>query len=84
MHLTIPTTITSDCPRADHRVIEWSTSDPTFPVHWILGQGDATDTMYLVEVGEDLYLFQWLTPTVDQAVEMSVLSTLQFIDAIPS
>ena len=83
VHLTVPTKITADCPRTDHRVIEWSTSDPTFQVHWILGQGDATDSMYLVEVGSDLYLFQWLTPTVDEKVEMGVLSTLQFIDSIP-
>jgi hypothetical protein len=84
VHLTVPTKITADCPRADHRVIEWSTSDPTFQVHWILGQGDATDSIYLVEVGSDLYLFQWLRPTVEEAVEMSVLSTIEFIDTIPN
>ena len=85
VHLTVPTKITADClsPNNGHRVIEWSTSDPTFQVHWVLGQGDATDTMYLVEVGSDLYLFQWLTPTVNEALEMSVLSTVQFIDKIP-
>lgn len=83
VHLTIPTQITADCPRADHRVIEWSTSDPTFRGNWILGQGDATDTMYLVEVGNDLYLFQWLTPSVDETLEMSILSTITFISTIP-
>ena len=84
VHLTVPTKITADCARADHRVLEWSTSDPTFPVHWQLGQGDVTDTIYLVEVGADQYLFQWLTPTLQPEAEMSVLSTLEFIDAIPS
>lgn len=82
VHLAVPTTITTDCPRADHRIIEWSTADPTFPNHWILGQGDP-DSMYLVEVGSDLYLLQWLNPTNDPATEMSVLSTLTFINTIP-
>lgn len=83
VHLTVPTTITADCPRADHRVLEWSTSAVTFPVNWQLTQGEVTDSIYLVEVGSDLYLFQWLRPTVDEQVEMSVLSTLTFIDTIP-
>jgi hypothetical protein len=84
VHLTVPTQITADCPRADHRVIEWSTSDPTFQVHWVLGQGDVTDSIYLVEVDADLYLFQWLQPTIDPVADMAVLSTLKFIDALPS
>ena len=83
VHLTVPTKVTADCPRADHRVLEWSTSDPTFSVKWQLGQGDVTDSIYLVEVGSDLYLFQWLRPTIDEQVEMSVLSTIEFIDSIP-
>jgi hypothetical protein len=82
VHLTVPTTITQDCPRADHRMIEWSTSDPTFQIHWILRQGD-TDSIYLVEVGADLYLLQWLNPTNDAVAEMRVLSTLEFIDTLP-
>lgn len=84
VHLTVPTTITPDCPDRNHQVIEWSTSDPTFRNHWVLGQGEVTDSMYLVEVGTDLYLFQWLRPTVDERAEMSVLSTITFIDTIPS
>lgn len=83
VHLSVPTTITADCPRADHRVIEWSTSDPAFSWHIFLGQGDS-DSIYLVEVGGDLYLFQWLTPTLNADAEMQVLSTVTFIDTIPN
>ena len=83
VHLTVPTTISADCQRPDHRVIEWSTSDPSFPTHCVLGQGEVTDSIYLVEVGGDLYLFQWLTPTLQPEAEMAVLSTIQFIDTLP-
>ena len=84
VHLSIASTVTADCPRADHRVIEWSTSDPTFSWHIVLGQGDP-DSIYLFKpTADDLYLFQWLTPTLDPTAEAAVLDTIEFFESIPN
>ena len=82
VHLTIPSSQTSDCPSG--RVEEWSYAQSTGS--WHLNQGD-TDVVYLVQVGSDLYLFQWLAdsvPAVTPEEEVSLLSTMSFLTALPT
>ncbi|TAJ99712.1 MAG: hypothetical protein EPO36_11700 [Chloroflexota bacterium] len=86
LHLTIPTVPTADCQRGgpnDRRVIEWGTSVLEDTGFWFIRQGDP-DTIYLVEVDSDLYLLQWLGTGVTPAEELEVLSTVQFLDALPA
>ncbi len=86
VHLTVPTTKTADCQNRganSGRVMEFTNDDPSYPGGWILGQGDA-DSIYLVEVGGSLYLFQWLGPAMTPQAEMAVLSTISFVDVLPN
>ncbi|MCI0583509.1 MAG: hypothetical protein L0227_11595 [Chloroflexi bacterium] len=86
LHLTISTVPTADCQRGgpnDRRVIEWGTSVPDDTGFWFIRQGDP-DTIYLVEVGSDLYLLQWLGTGVTPAEELEVLSTVRFLDTLPA
>ena len=52
---------------------EWSTSHN--PGSWHINQGD-TDVVYLVQVGSDLYLLQWLGEGVTPEEELSLFSTV--------
>jgi hypothetical protein len=79
-HLVIPTTITADCPT---KVNEWTQGDVVTSGGWLIRQGD-TDVVYLVEVGSDLYLLQWLGAGVTPTEELSVLSTVHFVNGLPS
>jgi hypothetical protein len=86
VRLTVPTAKTPECQKAGPnkgRVVEWGTTNPDDPGFWMLAQGD-TDVIYLVEVGSDLFLLQWLGAGVTQQEELQVLSTVQFLDALPT
>lgn len=80
-HLEIPTTITADCPSGD--VYEWTQGDVVATGGWHLHQGE-TDGVYLIEVGSDLYLLQWFGADVTSADALSVISTVHFVNGLPS
>lgn len=80
-HLTIPVAVTADCPGG--RVFEWAQGDVASTGGWFIRQGD-TDVVYLVQVGSDLYLLQWLGAGVTPAEELSVLSTVHFLSGLPT
>jgi hypothetical protein len=85
VHLVVPTAKTPDCQKGgpnNGHVMEWTTGDAGSPGGWFIRQGD-TDSIYLVEVNGSLFLLQWLAPTIDEAAELEVLSTVHFIDALP-
>jgi len=79
--LVVPTVPTADC--ESHRVYEWTSSDPADTGGWHLNQGD-TDVIYLVKVGDNLVLLQWLGGGVTEEEERSVLSTITFTDTLPT
>ena len=74
-YIQIPTVVTADCP--GNRVQEWSQSLDAAVGGWHINQGE-TDVLYLIEVGSDLYLVQWLGDGVTHAEELSVISSLSF------
>jgi hypothetical protein len=83
LHLTVPTKPTPGCSPANGHVIEWSTDNPADSGSWHISQGD-TDEIYLVNVGNDVYLLQWLGAGVTHAEEQQVLSTVHFISELPT
>jgi hypothetical protein len=80
IHLAVTTAPTAEC--AADKVIEWTPKTPASGRVWFLSLGDP-DSIYLVEVGTDLYLIQWLGAGVMTADELAVLSTVHFLDALP-
>jgi hypothetical protein len=87
LHLTIPTTQTPECQKADRgieagRVSEWGASNQDSS-RWFITQGD-TDVIYLVDFGNDLYLIQWLGSGVTPEEEQQVISTVHFVHSLPS
>lgn len=78
--LTVPSVATPEC--SSHKVLEWTTSDPTNTGGWNLRQGD-TDILYLVQVNGDLILMQWLGTGVTRTEEQAVLATVRFTDTLP-
>jgi hypothetical protein len=80
LHLTIPSKATANC--ATGRVVEWTAANSAEQGNWHLAQGD-TDVVYLVQVGTDVYLLQWLGNSVTSQEELNVLSTVHFIDTLP-
>jgi hypothetical protein len=80
-HLTIPVATPASC--ASGVVNEWTQGDVAASGGWHINNGD-TDVVYLVEVGSDLYLLQWLGSGVLPAEELAVLSTVHFVNGIPT
>lgn len=80
VRVTIPTSKTPDCESS--RVQEFTTNTPG-DGGWFITQGD-TDVQYLVQVGDALYLLQWLGDGVTPEEEQEILSTVQFIDSLPT
>jgi hypothetical protein len=80
IHLAVTTAPTADCTAG--KVIEWTPKTPASSRVWFLSLGDP-DSIYLVEVGADLYLIQWLGNGVATADEQAVLSTVHFLDTLP-
>ena len=82
-HLSITTSASIDCPSAE--VFEFGPNDVaiTDGGYWSVKPGDA-DSIWLVEVGKDLYLLQYRGPDVSPATEEQVLSTVHFIDKLPT
>ncbi len=83
VHLVVPTTVTDGCQATGiaGRINEWTTSDPASTGGWFITQGD-TDSIYLVEVDGNLFLLQWLEPTISKANELAVLSTVHFVSTL--
>jgi hypothetical protein len=81
VRVTIPVAKSAAC-QATGRVFEWTDGTPG-NLGWFIRQGD-TDVLYLVNVGKDVYLLQWLGDGVTAAEEQQVLSTIHFIDALPT
>lgn len=94
LKLTIPTTLTDDCPGG--RVAEWTPRNAATNTFWFITQGD-TDRLYLIDierpcaVGEgvgpnctDVYLVQWLGSGVTDAEEHAIVDSLAFRDLLPS
>jgi hypothetical protein len=80
VHLVIPSTQTATC--SGSRVNEWTASTDAGTGGWLLRQGE-TDVVYLVEVGSDLILLQWLGQDVTPAEEQALFATVHFTDVLP-
>jgi len=80
VHLAITTTTQPAC---TDKLFEFAPNDLTSDGYWFITPGDP-DSVWLVQVGKDLFLLQWLGNGVTPADEQSVLSTVQFIDALPA
>jgi hypothetical protein len=80
-HLTIPTSSKTVCD--DGRLYEFAPNDLTSSGGWFITPGDP-DTIWLVQVGKDLYLLQWLKDGATAADEQNILSTISFIDKLPT
>ena len=81
VHLTIPTSSKTPCDGG--QVYEFAPNDLSSTGYWFIRPGD-TDTIWLVQVGKDLYLLQWLKDGATTADEQQVLSTVSFIDRLPT
>jgi hypothetical protein len=80
VHLVITTTAQSACPA---KIFEFAPNNLTSTGYWFITPG-GTDTVWLVQVGKDLDLLQWLGDGVTLADEQAVLATVQFIDKLPA
>jgi hypothetical protein len=82
-HLSIATSASSAC--GGNEVFEFGPSDlgVTDGGYWSVKPGDP-ESIWLVEVGKDLYLLQYRGPDVSEAIEERVLSTIHFIDKLPA
>ncbi|MEO8462025.1 MAG: hypothetical protein ABI555_02340 [Chloroflexota bacterium] len=78
---TVPSVKTADCPSG--RVNEWAPSKQVTSGSWLLNQGE-TDVLYLVEVGSDLYLLQWLGGDVSLVETQALLATANWSTSLPS
>ena len=80
VHLVIATTAQSGCPA---KIFQYAPNNLASTGYWFITPGD-TDTVWLVQVGKDLYLLQWLGDGATLAEEQAVLGTVQFIDKLPT
>jgi hypothetical protein len=81
VHLSIPTSSKTTCPGG--KLYEFAPHDLTSTGFWFIRPGDL-DSIWLVQVGKDLYLLQWIGDNVATAEEQQVLSTVRFIDKLPT
>jgi hypothetical protein len=82
-HLSITTKASVDCPNDE--VFEFGPNDVnvTDGGYWSLKSGDP-DSIWLVDVGKDLYLLQYRGPDVSDTIAERVLSTIHFVDKLPA
>jgi len=80
VHLVVTTAPQPNCAA---KIFEFAPNKLASSGGWFITPGD-TDTVWLVQVGKDLYLLQWLGNGVTLADEQSVLATVQFIDKLPT
>jgi hypothetical protein len=82
-HLSIRTSAAVDCLSAD--VLEFGPNDLAVSDggFWSVKPGQS-DSIWLVEVGGDLYLLQYHGPGVSSEAEAQVLSTIHFVDKLPA
>ena len=80
VHLAITTTPQSGCAA---KLFEFAPNKLASSGGWFIRPGDP-DTVWLVQVGKDLFLLQWLGNGVTLADEQSGLATVQFIDKLPT
>jgi hypothetical protein len=81
VHLSIPTSSKTACDGG--QLFEFAPNNLTSSGGWFITPGD-TDTIWLVQVGKDLYLLQWLKDGDTTTDEQNVLSTISFIDKLPT
>jgi hypothetical protein len=80
-HLDIATSTDVACDGG--RVFEFAPSDLTADASWFIRQGDR-DAIWLVEKQGHLYLLQYIGEKVTLAQEEAVMSTVHFIDKLPT
>ena len=81
VHLAMTTSAATVCEGG--RLHQFASSDLSSNTTWIITPGDP-DSIWLVDVGEDLYLLQWLAEGASVADQRAVLDTISFIDALPT
>jgi hypothetical protein len=81
VHLAIKTSASANC-NGGH-IFEFAPPDLTSDGNWFITPGDP-DSIWLVQIGRDLLLLQWLGPGVTATDEQQVLSTITFIDKLPT
>lgn len=81
VHLAIKTSTATNC--AAGRIYEFAPHDLTEKASWFIREGDV-DSIWLVQAGSDLYLLQYIGVRVTLANEQAVLSTIHFIDKLPT
>jgi hypothetical protein len=80
IHASVTTSPSPACPSG--KVVEWTPRNAASDRWWFISAGDP-DSIYLVEVGADLYLLQWLGAGQTTATELHVLSSVRFLAALP-
>jgi hypothetical protein len=80
-HLDIPTSKDVACDGG--RVFEFAPSDLAAGPSWFIAQGDR-DSIWLAEKQGHLYLLQYIGDKVTPAEEEAVMSTIHFVDKLPT
>ena len=79
VHLAITTSADVGC----EKIFEWATSDLSDSHNWFITPGDP-DSLWLVQVDADLYLIAYLGPRVTLADQEAVMSSIRFVDELPT
>lgn len=77
-HVSVTTDRGTSCP---NQAVAAFAAHETQHIYWSIGAGD-TESIWLVEVGEDLYLLAFRQATPEE--EARILSSVQFIDELPT
>jgi hypothetical protein len=83
VHLAITTSASIDC--ASGEVFEFGPNDLTVTDggYWSVKPGDP-ESIWIVEVGDDLFLLQFGGPSVSEAAAKQVMSTIHFVEKLPT
>ena len=80
VHLALTTDPGIDCPAGERSLL--TSKNITSGWRWSLKPGDAA-SLYLVELPDATYLFEYVREGVTQTDERAVMSTIRFADALP-
>ena len=81
VHLAVETSAETVCPGG--QVFKFQSPDVTAPTGWSITPGDP-DSIWIVEVPGHAYLLQYLGQDLTEADELDVLSTVHFVEALPT
>lgn len=81
VHLSIETSAETVCPGG--QVFKFQSPDVTAPMGWSITPGDP-DSIWIVDLPGHAYLLQYLGPDLTEADELDVLSTVHFVQALPT